>query len=182
MNWKIVIVAGLILLSANLYAVKPDKALPFHGVFSGYLLGFGDVPAGRCDDAPDGKVAWAVASFHAWGTAAHLGETYMYAEHCSYGWPIDDPPYVIPDGSYGEGEFELTADNGDILIGTYTNGVSLSPPPNASFMEDTKFHNGGTGRFSFASGGGIDIGAFNAVDGSITIQMIGVIAYGKRQK
>ena len=182
MNWKIIIAAGLILLSTNLYAAKPDKALPFHGVFSGYLLGFGDVPAGRCDDVPDGKVAWAMASFEAWGTATHLGETYLTASHCSYGWPINDPPYVIPDGTYGEGELELTADNGDILIVSYTNGESLEPPPNAVFQEDIKFHKGGTGRFTFASGGGVDIGTFNALDGSITLQMNGVIAYSKRQK
>jgi len=180
MNWKLFVLAGLIFLSGNLYADKPDgKTVPFHGVFSGYLLGFNEdagAIAARCSP-PSGQVAWAVASFHAWGTATHLGETYMYAEHCSYR-PFDGPPI----GNYGEGEFELTADNGDILIGTYTNGVSLSPPPIAGFKEDTTFHNGGTGRFAFASGDGIDIGTFNAGDGSITIQMTGRIAYGKRQK
>jgi hypothetical protein len=179
MNWKIIIITGLILLSGNLYAVKPDKALPFHGVFSGYLLGFNEDPgaiAARCDP-PSGQVAWAVASFIAWGTATHLGETVMVADHCSY-----YPEGGLPVGEYGEGEFQLTADNGDILIGTYTNGVSTSPPPIIGFMEDSAFQNGGTGRFTFASGNAVDIGSFNTGNGSITIQMIGVIAYSKRQK
>lgn len=180
MNWKIMIIAGLILVSGIVFADKPDsQMLPFHAVFSGQLLGFNedeDVIAARCDPPP-GQVAWAVASFHAWGTATHMGETYMYAEHCSYR-PFDGPPI----GNYGEGQFQLTADNGDILLGSYTDGVSISPPPIIGFMEVSTFHNGGTGRFTFASGSGVDIGSFNTADGSITMQITGVIAYGKRQK
>jgi hypothetical protein len=179
-NWKITIIAGLILISGDLYADKPvGKTVPFHGAFSGYLLGFNenvDAINARCDP-PSGQVAWAIASFHTWGTATHMGETYMYAEHCSYR-PVDGPPM----GFYGEGEFQLTADNGDILMGAYTNGVPIAPPPIIGFMEFSTFHDGGTGRFTFASGNGVDIGSFNTVDGSITMQMTGVIAYGKRQK
>ena len=180
MNWKIMIIAGLILVSGNLYADKPEsKMVPFHSVFSGHLLGFDETPeaiTARCDP-PSGQVAWAVASFEAWGIATHMGETYMYAEHCSYR-PFDGPPV----GIYGEGQFQLTAANGDILIGTYTNGVSISPPPIIGFMEVSAFHDGGTGRFTFASGNGVDIGSLNTGDGSITMQITGVIAYGKRQK
>ena len=106
-----------------------------------------------------------------------MGETYMYASHCSYR-PFDGPPI----GNYGEGEIELTADNGDILIGSYTNGVSISPPPIIGFMEDSEFHNGGTSRFTFASGEAVDMGLFNTENGSITMQVRGEIAYGKRQK
>ena len=180
MNWKIIVIAGLILVSGNLYADKPEgKKVPFHGVFSGHLLGFDETPeaiAERCDP-PSGQVAWAVASFEAWGTATHMGKTYMYAEHCSYR-PFDGPPV----GYYGEGQFELIAANGDSLIGTYTNGESITPPPIIGFREDSAFHDGGTGRFTFASGSGVDIGSLNTVNGSISMQMTGVIAYGKRQK
>jgi hypothetical protein len=175
---RLLLIAGLIMISGDLLAKKVGgKTVPFHGVFSGYLLGFDESPeaiAERCDP-PAGKVAWAVASFHAWGTATHMGETFMVAEHCSYR-PANGPPV----GNYGEGEFELTADNGDLLIGTYTDGVSLSPPPILGFKDDVTFHSGGTGRFTFASGDAIDIGTFNMGDGSITIQMTGVIAYSKR--
>jgi len=180
MNWKVIIIAGLILVSGNLYADKPEgKMVPFHGVFSGHLLGFDVTPkliAERCDP-PSGQVAWAVASFEAWGNATHMGKTYMYAEHCSYR-PFDGPPI----GYYGEGQFELIAANGDILIGTYTNGESITPEPIIGFREDSAFHDGGTGRFTFASGNGVDIGSLNTANGSISMQMTGVIAYGKRQK
>ena len=180
MNWKLLVLAGLIFLSGSLYADKPSgKTVPFHGMFSGYLLGFNEdaeAIAARCSP-PSGQVAWAVASFHAWGTATHLGETYMYAEHCSY-----RPEGGPPEGIYGEGEFQLTAANGDILNGTYTNGVSISPPPIIGFMEVSAFHDGGTGRFTFASGNAVDMGSLNTGDGSIMMQMTGRIAYGKRQK
>jgi hypothetical protein len=180
MNWKVMIIAVLIFVSGNLYADKPvGKMVPFHSAFSGHLLGFNedvdDINA-RCNP-PSGQVAWAIASFDAWGTATHMGETYMYAEHCSY-----RPTNGEPEGFYGEGEFYLTAANGDILVGTYTNGVPIAPPPVIGFMEFSTFHDGGTGRFTFASGNGVDIGSFNTADGSIMIQMTGVISYGKRQK
>ena len=181
MSWKLIVIAGLILLSGNLYAVKPDKALPFHGVFSGYVLPFvyvWDDPiavAERCDNTPEGFAAWAIASFEGWGTATHMGSSYIYAEHCSY-YNLDDETT----GTYGEGEALMIADNGDILIGTYTNGVSLSGPPIIGFMDEVTFEDGGTGRFTYASGGGVEMGSIDINDGSFTLQMTGVIAYSKR--
>lgn len=42
MNWKILVIAGLILVSGNLYAVKPDgKMLPFNSEVAGHLSGGG---------------------------------------------------------------------------------------------------------------------------------------------
>ena len=178
MSWKLIVIAGLILLSGNLYAVKPDKELPFHGVFSGYVFPFNEDPAAiaeRCDNTPEGFAAWAIASFEGWGTATHMGSSYIYAEHCSY---YDLGDFTI--GTYGEGEAYIVADNGDILVGTYTNGVSLSGPPVIGFMDDVTFEDGGTGRFTFASGGGLEMGTVDFSDGSFTLQMTGVIAYSKR--
>jgi hypothetical protein len=85
-----------------------------------------------------------------------------------------------PDGTYGQGELTMIADNGDILYGTYTNGISLSDPPVVGFTDDFTFHDGGTGRFTFASGGGIDLGSVDFNDFSFTMQMTGVIAYKKK--
>jgi len=178
MGWKIILIAGIILLSGDLYAKKVDgKTVPFHGVFSGYLLGFNENPvdiALRCDP-PAGKIAWAITSFEGWGTATHMGSSYIYAEHCSY-----TPEVGLPDGTYGEGQFFTVADNGDILTGTYTNGISLSGPPIIGFKDDITFENGGAGRFTFASGGGVEMGAVDFNDYSFTLQMTGVIAYSKR--
>jgi len=163
-------------MAAPVSAKKPDPTeLPLMGEFSGRLIGFGAVEEGRCDATPEGKVAWAVTSFEGWGTATHLGKAYVYAEHCSYADEVTGP-----DGTYGEGEFTITADNGDILLGTYTNGVSLSPPPIIGFMDDMTFINGGTGRFSYASGGGVEMGSVNFNDFSFSMQMTGLIAYSKK--
>jgi hypothetical protein len=104
-----------------------------------------------------------------------LGSSYLYAEHCSY-IPEDGPP----DGTYGEGQFFIVADNGDILTGTYTNGISLSGPPVIGFMDDVTFEDGGTGRFTFASSGGVEMGWVDFSDFSFTVQMTGVISYSKR--
>ena len=178
MIMKLLLIAGLIFMSGDLLAKKVNgKTVPIHGAFQGYLLGFNEDSediAARCNP-PDGKFAWAITSFEGWGTVSHLGESYFHAEHCSYG--IVD---VGPDGTYGEGIVTTIADNGDILMGTYTNGLSLSPPPMAGFMDYVTFENGGTGRFRFASGGGIEMGMLDFNDLSLTMQMNGVIAYSKK--
>jgi len=46
--------------------------------------------------------------------------------------------------------------------------------------DDITFENGGAGRFTFASGGGVEMGAVDFNDYSFTLQMTGVIAYSKR--
>jgi hypothetical protein len=152
---------------------NPEKELPFKGVFSGEFLGFNEDAediAERCDDP---ATTWAVTSFKGWGTATHMGNSYVYAEHCSY----------TTNGTYGEGELTVVAANGDILYGTYTGGVSLSGPPIVGFMDSFSFVDGGTGRFAVASGGGIEEGSVDFTDTGMapgapfTVRMEGVISY-----
>jgi hypothetical protein len=175
---RFLLIIGLTFFSVELFAKDVGvKTVPISGVFSGYLLGFDEdlaVIAARCNP-PDGKFAWAVTSFEGWGTMSHLGESYIYAEHCSYGTEATGP-----DGTYGEGEITTIADNGDVLLGTYTNGASLSPPPIIGFMDYVTFVDGGTGRFTFASGSGVEMGSVDFNDFSFTLQMTGVIAYKKK--
>jgi hypothetical protein len=179
-NWKITIIAGLILISGDLYAKKVDgKTVPFHTEISGYLIDFNEdanAIAARCTTAPEGKVAWAIASFDGWGDVTHLGWTYFYADHCSY-----RPEFGSPDGTYSEGEFYMTAANGDRLTGTYYDGISFpGDPPMVYFIDYFMFDDRGDGRFNFASGEGVDAGSIDFGDFSFTIQMTGVIAYSKR--
>jgi len=178
MLFRVFLIFGLTLFFSQLLANDiGDKAVPISGVFSGYLLGFNQDPgdiADRCIP-PEGKFAWSVTSFEGWGTMSHLGDTHIYAEHCSYG-----TLGIGPDGTYGEGEATITADNGDVLLGTYTNGMSLSPPPLIGFMDDFTFVDGGTGRFTFASGVGAEMGIVNLNDFSFTVQLTGTIAYKKK--
>ena len=175
---RLLLTVVLTLYSIDLFAKDVGgKTVPISGVFSGYLLGFNEDPfdiADRCSP-PEGKFAWAITSFEGWGTMTHLGNTYIYAEHCSYG-TVD----IGPDGTYGEGEITTIAANGDILMGTYTNGMSLPNPPIIGFMDYVTFVNGGTGRFTFASGGGVEMGTVDFNDFSFNLQMTGVIAYKRK--
>ncbi|MBT8072538.1 MAG: hypothetical protein HKP21_02425, partial [Xanthomonadales bacterium] len=143
---RIILILGLTFFSSDLLAKDVGgKTVPISGVFSGYLLGFNDdadLIALRCNP-PEGKFAWAVTSFAGWGTMSHLGDTQIYAEHCSYG-----QPGIGADGTYGEGEITTTADNGDVLLGTYTGGMSFPSGELIGFMDHVTFVDGGTGRFT----------------------------------
>lgn len=164
-------------LMAPAVADKPGmKEVPFKATFSGYLTGFGEVPDGRCDNPPEGKVAYALASFEGWGNATHAGYSFVHANHCSY-WNLE---IGGPDGTYGQGQFTLVAANGDVLRISYGDGVSLSGPPVVGFMDFFTFEDGGTGRFTFASGGGMEIGSVDFSTFMFELQMEGVIAYKKR--
>ena len=171
-------VASILAVTLMMPAVadKPGmKEVPFKATFSGYLTGFGDVPDGRCDDPPEGKVAYALASFEGWGNVTHAGYSFVSADHCSY-WNLDAG---MADGTYGQGQITLVAANGDVLRISYGDGVSLSGPPVVEFMDYFTFENGGTGRFTFASGGGVEVGSVDFSTFEFEIQMEGVIAYKK---
>jgi hypothetical protein len=71
----------------------------------------------------------------------------------------------------------ITAVNGDVLLGIYTDGMSLTPPPLIEFADVFTFVDGGTGRFVEASGGGVEVGVFNVVANEIVLRIEGVIVY-----
>ena len=160
-----------------------QRLLPFHGYFAGPVLGFIEdtaMIAARCPDVPDGKAAWAIAIFEGWGNATHAGSSYILANHCSYGFPgVDEQgqPVIFPDGTYGQGMISLEAANGDILLATYDNGVS---DMEFNFMDEFTFVDGGTGRFTFASGYGVEMGSVNFGDFTFVIEVSGVISYKRR--
>jgi hypothetical protein len=68
--------------------------------------------------APAG--AFSVTTTKAAGTATHLGRIDLVAEHCSYLDESGNP------GPYTKGEISITAANGDVLLGTYSDGVLLT--------------------------------------------------------
>mgnify|MGYP001826896451 FL=1 len=163
---------------------KISTPLPMYGSFSGHLLALNMDPgviANRCIATPEGKEAIWVASFEGWGDLTHLGNTYFYAEHCSYGTPGMPP---IPDGTYGQGEITMIAANGDVLKAVYLDGIAYPLLPPAVGYEDTIiFIDGGTGRFSFASGEAYEVGSVNMPpfgDGTLTAEMHRTNSYGKK--
>jgi hypothetical protein len=136
-------------------AVTFTVAEPFTTSYTGAVLGINTKPAdiaARCTGP-----SWAVVSFGGPGEQADIGSFDGYAEHCSYVGLLPDGT-VGPDGTYGEGIFTLTADDGgEVLKGTYTDGQTIAPPPDVEFVDVWSF-DGGTGRFATAIGEGIETG------------------------
>ena len=183
MFMRFLICVGLLFSASDLEAKNPkNRTVPISGSISGYVLPFIDdleTIEERCSP-PDSKCAWAIASFLGWGTLSHLGESELYAEHCSYGTLVES--ICNADGTYGEGEITAIASNGDVLKATYDNGTSTSPPI-ALFTDEFTFVDGGTGRFEQASGSGVEVG-FVDFSGEMpppfTVYMEGEIAYKKK--
>jgi sugar lactone lactonase YvrE len=158
---------------------RPLVELPFLASFSGQVLGINEDAsdiAARCSDRP----AWAIVSFEGTGDMPGMGLTHVFAEHCSYVGPLPDGT-MGPDGTYGEGVLILTAADGEVVMGTYAEGVSTSPPPDVGFADAFTF-DGGTGRFSDATGRGMEMGTVDFSMGfgpgaPFSMTMEGVIAY-----
>ena len=144
---------------------NPDKELPFSAYIAGDEVALNTVPAevaARCDSPS----AFSVTTFYGTGRATHLGRIDIVAQHCSEAM-----------GFYSQGVLTITAANGDVLMATYTNGVSLTPPPLIEFTDEFTFVDGGTGRFTEASGGGVEIGVFHFLDDVFELEMDGVVSY-----
>ena len=175
------VILGMLFV-APLSAVGGKHALPFYGNISGVLGEFILDPekiAERCA-VPKGKIAvWAIAAFEGSGTITHMGRSEVTATHCSYVGFLPDGR-IGPDGTYGQGELIATAANGDVLLATYDNGISYPEGPLIVFMDEFTFVDGGTGRFTFASGGGTEIGSVSSADATFNVEISGVISYSKR--
>jgi hypothetical protein len=167
---RLIAAAGLMALlaiPAVASAGKADHQVPIRGTFWGDEASFMGIPEGRCVEFAD--VADVLSSFSGEGIVTHLGRVTIEAEHCS----------DLDTGRYADGRFTITAANGDTLRGTYTSGVSLTGPPIIEFTDDVTFVDGGTGRFSHASGGGSERGVFNLVSNEWTFRMEGTVSYSR---
>ena len=161
-------VVAILAFAAGPVLAKGDHQRPFKGTMWGNDVTFNTViPAGRCVEMAG--TADAIASFSGSGYATHLGWVHILAEHCS----------DFDTGTYGDGRLIITAANGDILKSTYTHGMMTAPPPLSGFQDDFTFVDGGTGRFTFASGGGTEVGTYNFGTNEFWVHMEGVISYGK---
>ena len=160
------VVAMSTVLAAPVAASRGQmQELPFEGFMFGDEVTFNSVPEGRCVEMA--AVADSLTRFVGGGYATHLGRVDVVAEHCS----------DLDTGQYGDGLLTIVAANGDILKATYTNGVSLTPPPLIGFSDDFTFVGGGTGRFASASGGGTEIGVFDFTTHEFSVRMEGWISY-----
>lgn len=149
---------------------RPPTELPFTATMYGADADFNVDPvaiAARCGDVPR---TFAVATFVGEGRGTHIGRFESVAVHCSY---LDE---FGNQGSYAKGEVTMVGANGDVLEGTYTNGVSLTPPPVIEFKDHLTL-TGGTGRFANASGSVAETGLFWFATGESIIWMEGTIVY-----
>jgi hypothetical protein len=104
---------------------------------------------------------------HGTGHATHLGRLTVDQSNCAA--PLGTT-FAITDG-----EFTLTAANGDQVVGAYFGElVPLAPP---LFSIDGAFTiTGGTGRFTGATGGGDVSGVQNFATGEATISLVGTVS------
>ena len=130
--------------------------VPFKGTFDGVGVA-ADVPGDRC----------AVLTVHIQGPghATHLGRLTTDQSHCASPTSLE----------FTDGEFTLTAANGDLLRGTYFGEFLPLEPPLFSIDGHFTF-TGGTGRFAGATGGGDASGVQNLATGEATVTLVGTIS------
>ncbi len=135
---------------------SPAILVPFKGTFSAIGTA-ADVPGDRCPAL--------TVHIEGPGTATHLGSLTTVQSHC------------VEPGSFAftNGQFTLTAANGDQLFGTYQGEFMPLEPP--LFTIDGAFtFTGGTGRFDGATGGGDASGTQDLATGAATVVLEGTIS------
>lgn len=161
------------------YEVTFTVAEPFTGTYAGEITAVTVDPAlvaARCSGPP----AWGYVTFAGTGESDLFGSFSATAENCSYVGPLPDGT-IGPNGTYGEGTILITTEAGDVINGTYTNGMTLVPPPMTEFADSWTL-TGGTGRFAAVSGSGTEMGIADLTMGPVpgapfTVTMEGVISY-----
>jgi hypothetical protein len=130
--------------------------VPFKGTFTA---------TGAAADIPGDRCPALTIQIQGTGTATHLGSLTTVQSHC----------VAPPSFDFTNGEFTLTAANGDQLSGTYEGEFLLLDPPLAAIDGEFTF-TGGTGRFIGATGGGDASGIQNLATGDATVVLEGRIS------
>jgi hypothetical protein len=130
--------------------------VPLKATFSGPGIA-ADIPGDRCPVL--------TIQITGGGTSTHLGKFTTVQSHCAA------PPSL----AFTNGEFTLTAANGDQLFGTYEGDFLPLEPPLAA-IDGAFTVTGGTGRFEGATGGGDASGVQNLATGVATVALDGTIS------
>jgi hypothetical protein len=136
--------------------LPPARLVPFKGRFTAIGTA-AEIPGDRCDGL--------TIQIRGPGRATHLGALTTVQSHC----------VTPPSFDFTEGEFTLTAANGDQLFGTYEGRFIPLDPPLAAIDGEFTF-DGGTGRFVGATGGGDASGVQNLATGEATVELKGTIS------
>jgi hypothetical protein len=147
-------------LAVAIYGVaaagRGDK-LPFRGESFAYVTSEGIVDGSDC---PFFEV-----NVEGYGTATHVGAFTIVRQHCFT--PPDHPAFDPDKGVIHDGTYEITAENGDTLWGTYSG--SLEPTefgddgPTRGIIRGPNTIDGGTGRFTGAEGRFMEKGDYDLV-------------------
>lgn len=150
----------------DVFLKKADKYVPFKGTLEVYVDEVLQVPP------PPPKIQVVLGI----GNVTHLGNTDLYMMQ---NWWPKLPPTTPPEGK-GTGDLIFTAANGDELLASYTDAVSIHFSPTYVTVTFTGvFKDGGTGRFAHAEGTFIWDGEFNPDTNIGTSTVTGEIMYSK---
>jgi hypothetical protein len=130
--------------------------VPFKGTFTA---------TGTAADIPGDRCPALTIQIQGTGTATHLGRLTTVQSHC----------VTPPSFDFTNGQFTLTAANGDQLFGTYEGEFLPLDPPLAAIDGELTF-TGGTGRFVGATGTGDASGVQNLATGDATVVLEGTIS------
>jgi hypothetical protein len=157
-------------------ATAKDRDLTFYASLSGADTMTDDDPgyiAARCVEIGPREADW-VTTLAGTGHAGRLGRVDMAATYC-----VD-----ADTGAYGDGVFTLTAANGDVLRGVFSEGTSRLVDPDepwrVEYEDSYDFVDGGTGRFATATGSGAEVGRFDALTGGWSLEISGTIQHSRR--
>jgi len=119
-----------------------------------------------------------VISFAGWGRSTHLGAFTWTSSHCTQAGATPFDPITITDG-----QLTFVAANGDLLNEAYGNGVVSVVDPPTMCIDTVVVLDGGTGRFTHASGSALERGCFSLLEpnlpavSDLRITSSGTIAY-----
>ena len=157
--------------AARVQGAGTAQAVPFKGTTEGMVIGVYPYGTPGWDAKGCPSEAYAVYEYLGYGHATHLGRFSIYGSDC-----------LNPEtGQSANGEFTLTAANGDQLEFGYPVGQAIPQPP----FPPTVFHwtvqglwcDGGTGRFASATCEGAWGGGFNGVTGETWSTIDAAITY-----
>ena len=164
MTTAFAVLVAVIAFAGTTAGASNDKARPFKGDFDAQFAIVAD--GDWCD--PESETIPVLLEGH--GQLTHLGRFTFEARHCTDGEA----------GTFANGVAILVAANGDELWGTYE-GQFLAPLPDGTQrLASTQTYNGGTGRFTNASGSAAESAWFvfaSATGGPIWGTIDGTLAY-----
>jgi hypothetical protein len=127
---------------------------------------------GRCP----GGASWLI-SFSGTGHSTHLGELTWASSHCTLITSLTPPNVAI-----FSGRLQFVADNGDVLNENYVGVGGLFAEGDQLCTNTAASFNGGTGRFTDASGSAMELGCWPAsiqgpVIHDLVIKSAGTLTY-----